>query len=460
MFPLRFPRRRRILYFVVVALFLLGCLAALKVISSSEQDKELEPNIFGQQEREEIINHVFPGAGQQEANGKDTEKRQNKIDKETNERDHTRARLNPAKKDSNKEDFSLPEPNYAVHIFYYAWYGNPEHDGKYVHWNHRFLPHWDRNVAKRYKNGSHSPPDDIGSNFYPELGPYSSRDPKVIDDHMSQMRTAGVGVVVFSWYPPGKADSEGIPSDALVPTLLDAAAKFKLKVTLHVEPYKGRDDQTLHDDVKYVIDTYSKHKAFYKYKTADGKNLPMLYIYDSYHTSPEAWAQLMRPDGSHSVRNTPYDCIFIALMVEMKHRNYIDVGGFDGFYTYFATDKFTYGSTWRTWPQLKSVAKQTNSLFIPSVGPGYIDTGVRPWNYANTRLRNNGEYYKNSWKAALQTHPDIVSITSFNEWHEGTQIERAVPKSLPGLVYKDYSPNSPDFYLKLTKEFVDTFAAT
>ena len=464
MLPLRFLRKRRILYFAVLVLFVVGCLTTLKVISTSEKSKKRK--VFNHQEREEIIKrfHGFQGASQVV---NEEEKRENKIDKETIENRVATPSGSSAKEDllvtvkknSNDENLSLPEPNNNVHIFYYAWYGNPEHDGKYVHWNHRFLPHWKPDVAKLYKQGSHSPPDDIGSNFYPELGPYSSRDPKVIEDHMIQMRTAGVGVIVLSWYPPGKADSQGIPSDAIVPTLLDAAAKYKLKVTLHIEPYKKRDDQTVHDDVKYIIDSYSKHEAFYKYKTVDGRHLPMLYIYDSYHTPAEAWAQLMRPDGSHSVRGTPYDCIFIALMVEMNHRSYIDIGGFDGFYTYFATDKFTYGSTWRFWPQLKNIAKQTNTLFIPSVGPGYIDTGVRPWNNENTRLRNNGEYYKNSWKAALQTNPHIVSITSFNEWHEGTQIEKAVPKHLLGMLYKDYSPNHPDFYLKLTKEFVDKFAA-
>lgn len=460
MFPLRFMRKRRICYFIVLALFLLGCLATLKIITSSEENRDPKPKVFSKEEREEIIKsfHGFQGRSQQE--GSETGKKQlNKID---NEGSHT---IIPGKEDLlavqrkfNEEDSSLPAPNYNVHIFYYAWYGNPEHDGKYIHWNHRLIPHWKRDVAKQYKQGAHSPPNDIGSNFYPQLGPYSSRDPKIIDEHMRQMRTAGVGVIVLSWYPRGKADSEGIPNDAMVPTLLSAAAKYKLKLTLHVEPYKGRDDQTLHDDVKYIIDTYGKHQAFYKYKTLDNRHLPMLYIYDSYQTPPEAWAQLMRPDGAHSVRNTPYDCMFIALMVEMNHRKYLDVGGFDGFYTYFATDKFTYGSTWRFWPRLETVAKQTNTLFIPSVGPGYIDTGVRPWNGENTRLRNNGEYYKNSWKAALQTNLQILSITSFNEWHEGTQIEKAVPKSFSGIPYKDYSPNSPDFYLKLTKELVDKFA--
>lgn len=87
----------------------------------------------------------------------------------------------------------FPPPNYYVHAFYYAWYGNPKLDGKYIHWDHLQLPHWDYKVAQGYPQGRHSPPDDIGSNFYPFLGPYSSRDPAILEAHMQQLRTAAIG---------------------------------------------------------------------------------------------------------------------------------------------------------------------------------------------------------------------------------------------------------------------------
>uniref|UniRef100_A0A8D0H2X4 Glycoprotein endo-alpha-1,2-mannosidase n=1 Tax=Sphenodon punctatus TaxID=8508 RepID=A0A8D0H2X4_SPHPU len=87
----------------------------------------------------------------------------------------------------------LPSPNYNFHIFYYTWFGNPQFDGKYIHWNHPLLPHWDPKIANNYPRGRHNPPDDIGSSFYPELGPYSSKDPSVIEAHMKQMRTASIG---------------------------------------------------------------------------------------------------------------------------------------------------------------------------------------------------------------------------------------------------------------------------
>lgn len=87
----------------------------------------------------------------------------------------------------------LPPLNYYLHVFYYTWYGNPQFDGKYIHWNHPVLSHWDPGITKKYPKGKHNPPDDIGSRFYPELGSYSSRDPSVIETHMKQMYSASIG---------------------------------------------------------------------------------------------------------------------------------------------------------------------------------------------------------------------------------------------------------------------------
>ena len=81
--------------------------------------------------------------------------------------------------------------DYAVHIFYYPWYKNPAIDGKYEHWNHQLIPHWSDKTQTRQRH--HIPPGDIGANFYPELGAYSSADPKVIRTHMRDISNAGVG---------------------------------------------------------------------------------------------------------------------------------------------------------------------------------------------------------------------------------------------------------------------------
>ncbi|XP_032876953.1 glycoprotein endo-alpha-1,2-mannosidase [Amblyraja radiata] len=356
--------------------------------------------------------------------------------------------------DENLDNF--PAVNYDLHAFYYSWYGNQQFDGKYIHWNHPLVPHWDPKIASSYPKGRHNPPEDISSNFYPELGAYSSRDPAVLNAHMKQFRAAAIGVVALSWYPPGLFDENGEPTEGLVPAILEAAHKYQLKVTFHIEPYEGREN-SLYNNLKYIIDKYGSHPAFYRRKTHTGRNLPMFYIYDSYLTSPGSWANLFSKSGSNSVRNTQYDALFIALIVEEKHKNEIIQAGFDGMYTYFATNGFSHGSSHQNWQTIKDFCDSNNLMFIPSVGPGYIDTSIRAWNNHNTRNRVNGKYYETAFSTALLVRPEIITITSFNEWHEGTQIEKAVPKKSSQIVYLDYLPHKPGIYLELTRKWAEKF---
>ena len=134
-------------------------------------------------------------------------------------------------------------------------------------------------------------------------------------------------------------------------------------------------------------------------------------------------------------------------------------GHFDGFYTYFATEVFTYGSTPANWPTLAEWARGSGKLFIPCVGPGYDDTRIRPWNAENTRPREGGAYYDRAFEAAIDAGPDLIGITSFNEWHEGTQIEPAVPKAIDGFRYEDYRPRAADYYLERTRFWVEQYEA-
>ncbi|XP_011617012.1 glycoprotein endo-alpha-1,2-mannosidase [Takifugu rubripes] len=351
---------------------------------------------------------------------------------------------------------TFPPPNYYVHAFYYAWYGNPKFNGKYIHWDHPQLPHWDNKVAQMYPQGRHSPPDDLGSNFYPSLGPYSSRDPAVVETHMQQLRTAAIGVIAISWYPPDMRDDNGESVDDIMPLILEVAHKYLIKVTVHIEPYKERNEVNMFTNVKYIIERYGAHPAFFRYRTSTGKLLPLFYVYDSYLLNSDQWAKLLKHTESNSIRDTPYDAIFIALLVEEKHKRGILAAGFDGLYTYFATNGFSFGSTQQNWKSLKAFCEDNDLIFIPSVGPGYIDTSVRPWNFQNTRNRINGKYYENSLSAALQAEPDFLSVTSFNEWHEGTQIEMAIPKKAQ-TVYLDYLPNKPTIYLEITRKWAAIF---
>ena len=349
--------------------------------------------------------------------------------------------------------------NYNVHMFYYAWYGSPEVDGQWWHWDHEYIPPWDPTDHHKYPKGHHKPPCDIGANFYPLLGAYSSRDPAVLRQQMREVAGAGTGVVALSWYPPGQADEHGPPSDAVVGALLAAAGEEGVKVCLHIEPYEGRGPATLRKHLQYVVTQYGSHPAYYKQRRGT-VSLPVFYIYDSYRTPPDQWARLLSKRGDLSVRGTELDALFIGLVVDYKHRLDIKKAGFDGFYTYFASDGFSYGSSWRNWRSLAKFAHQASLLFVPSVGPGYLDTRVRPWNSKNTRSRRGGKYYETAWQRAVETGVKLVSVTSYNEWHEGTQLEPAVVRQCGNYSYQDYSPASPQLYLDLTSKWALALANT
>jgi glycoprotein endo-alpha-1,2-mannosidase len=104
---------------------------------------------------------------------------------------------------------------------------------------------------------------------------------------------------------------------------------------------------------------------------------------------------------------------------------------------------------------MAAFSRDNNLIFIPCVGPGYIDTRIRPWNGKTTKNRENGKYYEEMYANAVNTEPDFIGITSFNEWHEGTQIEPAVPNSIPSFTYEDYGADvDPAFYIKKTRELI------
>jgi hypothetical protein len=149
------------------------------------------------------------------------------------------------------------------------------------------------------------------------------------------------------------------------------------------------------------------------------------YVYDSYHVPAQDWATLLSPQGPQSVRGTPLDGVFIGLWLERHHGQELVDGGFDGAYTYFASAGFSYGSTLSAWPDMGAFARRHGLLFVPSVGAGYDDEKIRPWNAANTRGREGTQYFDRMWEAALAAGFDAVSITSYNEWGEGTQVEPA-----------------------------------
>eukprot|EP00930_Biecheleria_cincta_P050683 TRINITY_DN35871_c0_g1_i1.p1 TRINITY_DN35871_c0_g1~~TRINITY_DN35871_c0_g1_i1.p1 ORF type:complete len:463 (+),score=46.27 TRINITY_DN35871_c0_g1_i1:100-1488(+) len=364
-----------------------------------------------------------------------------------------------------------------AHVFYYMWYGTPAKDGKWLHWDHPFMIHRNREVAERYPAGRHHPDQgDIGSAYWPKLGLYSSKDRDIIRAHLHMMRDASVGVAILSWYPPGRSDVNGASDSESrreqLGLLLDEALKVGVEVAIHVEAYAGRNSTTLRRDLTWLLEHYGAHKAIHRRKPAgkhrdwlDGKPslqdkaLPLIYVYDSYLTSPTEWASLLTPDGNISIRGTELDAIVLCLWVEREHDFHLATWGFDGAYSYFAAEGFTWGSTVANWPVMMFAATRHGTFFSPTVGPGYNDVRIRPWNQRNVRDREDGQYFQRMFDAAISIAPPFLSISSWNEWHEGTNIEPAISmSSSAGQMYDDYGQKGSSAYLDKIATLISSWA--
>jgi len=331
-----------------------------------------------------------------------------------------------------------PEPSYRVAAFYYPWYRNPDVDGRWDHWG----------------QGRLNPPLDIASDYYPQLGAYSNLDPGVVAQHFAWLRQAGVGVIVSSWW--GRRSIE----EQAVPLLLEIGQRYGIKVAFHIEPYGGRTAESLVSDIKYLYEHYGDHPAFYRttastWRSSDDRPKGLFFLWASRFPDTEQppvearyWQEAM--DAIHALPDGG------LVMTDETVFTWADDGHFDGSYSYAvlqADEAEAY-----TWAR----GLPLGYWFVPGVNPGF--SAVRIGYEESTYVpRGGGAAYDRRWQAVLDSvvEPALVAITTFNEWHEGTQIEPAAVgvDNGRGYTYEDYGPLPPDGYLTLTRQWVERFEA-
>ncbi|MSY60596.1 MAG: alpha-mannosidase [Actinobacteria bacterium] len=269
-------------------------------------------------------------------------------------------------------------------IFYYPWYGVPSVEGAWVHWG---------------QNG-HQPPDDIAAGYYPSRGPYSSSSADVVQNQLDQIRDAGIDEVSASWW------GKGSPEDQRIPLIVSAATRDSVAVAVHIEPYPGRSVSSVVADIAYLR----------------GYGIHTFYIYRAFDFAPADWAPAL--DTLHRQGVTVFAQTGLPGLAAAGH--------FDGIYTY---DIVTY--TGAVLARYCSEAHALRLVCAPSVGPGY--EALRGAGDAKVKLRNQGKTYDSMWQAAIAAGADRITITSYNEWGEGTQIEPAAPGfTAGGTAYGSY----------------------
>lgn len=266
----------------------------------------------------------------------------------------------------------------TVSIFYYPWYATPAVDGVWKHWDQNW----------------HQPPGDLYSSYFPALGPYSSSDPAVVERQMSEIAGAGIDEVIVSWWGRGSRE------DGRLPLVVAAARRHGLAVGIHLEPYANRTATSIAADLAYLAPL----------------GIRDVYVYHPHDLPASDWTTIhaAAPPG-------------LRLFAGTGKVGFAAAARFDGVYTYDFIDY--HGGTF---VRLCQQAHAVHLACAPSVGPGY--DGTRAGEAPVSRPRRRGATYDALWTAALAAAPDVISITSFNEWGESTQIEPAAAR--PG--YRSY----------------------
>lgn len=337
----------------------------------------------------------------------------------------------------------------TVGAYYYAWYGS---DGA----------HWDRGYLR----------SQLDTPEQPALGEYDSRDAGVIAQHYAWAHRYGVDVFFCSWAGPGGFDDltirdDLLPSQARGPTRIALLYESLQRLGLGPDNLVHLDEQAISrlvNDFDYLARTSFDAPGYYR---IDGRPVVVLYASRIYR-GPVAEAiaavrQHLRTTfgidpflvGDEVDWNDPPDPARIRLFDAITGYTLYSRTQAGGWPT---QTRFLQQSG-RRLREFQAVAAAEGVAFIPGSLPGFNDRGVRPEDDHHVlpgQLEPGGApgslFASSLGLAGTLVDPRLrlLTVTSWNEWHEDTQIEPtapAAPSDGPTAVTQGYPYGAYGFSL-------------
>lgn len=267
----------------------------------------------------------------------------------------------------------------------------------------------------------------------PALGRYSSRAAATIGQHISWARQFGIDFFAASWAGP-QSYTDVTLHDYYLPQA--AAAQVPIALLYEVRArFKGDridfDDAAnralLARDFDTMAQRYFAHPAYLK---LGGRPVAFIYltrIFAGDYAAAVAQLREAVQRAGHAVFlvadevywgsvNRTRAALFDAVTAYNMHQATIVEDDFDGFLG--AVD-----GAYARWRAATDALPGT--AFVPNAMPGFDDAAVRPEAH-HPRLTPSPERFRAFLDLALR-HLDpklpLLMVTSFNEWHEDTQVE-------------------------------------
>ncbi len=265
--------------------------------------------------------------------------------------------------------------------------------------------------------------------------PYASSDDATIDRQLQEATAAGITGFISSWWGPGD------PTDQNFTKLLAHSATLENTTHIHFASsiYFESDAPALQGTAKtvsglrYLMAHYANDPHFFHWQ---GK--PVFFFWDPLGNGRTLaqWAAIRQQvDPNHTT-------IWSAEGVNM---NLLTV--FDGIHLFSGAywgiqhnDMNQVDQGFRSQINAYNQVHKTQKIWAAGVVPGFNDTKVPGRTNHVVVARNNGATYRSSWTGAISSSPDWITITSFNEWFEGSMIE-------PSQTYND-------LYMNITQQYI------
>ncbi len=275
----------------------------------------------------------------------------------------------------------------------------------------------------------------------PKLGTYSSGDRKTAAQHIAWARQADIDFFIVSWTAPGTVENDNLKR-TLAPELEKAHYRFavlyetQLALGLpaarpidlgHTLPNATTAGATLIEHFDYLAQVYFPRKSYLR---IEGRPVVVIYVARDLVNAGPCLKALRQRLGKHGI-----DPFLIADVVYWAPPETLDWGllkeHFQAVtaYNMYAPAKANRGDFLDAVREQFGAAERAASAsglhLIPNVMPGYDDTRLRgPGRPVVDRL--GGEFYRKGWAMASEfagPQQPFVFVTSFNEWHEGTELE-------------------------------------
>jgi predicted amidohydrolase YtcJ len=301
----------------------------------------------------------------------------------------------------------LPEP--YVTTFFYPWYGENMHWGDF----------------------ETNPPDSWSSNYLPDTEPdvfdpgselYDSKDVSTINWQLGLMKTAGIRVSVSSWW--GVDDYTDEAFDIIMNEVMPSpGCPYRdLKWCIYYEP-EGYGDPSIDeicDDVTYIAENYGESPHYFK---IDGKIVVFVWAdgMDGVDYA-EKWNEVRNRLGN----------VYTVLKVFGGYTDYSHCS--DGWHQYA--------------PAMRYEEQGSYSAFV---SPGFWFVDESP------RLGRSVSEFEQALGTMSTSDCAFFMVQTWNEWHEGTQVEPGQPIDPTSLPFQPSDESYGTDYVDAIGRYMQPF---